>query len=210
MLIQPFPSGPLDTNAYLVVCQKSSVAAVIDASSGSCQEISSYLTQHPYKIEKLLLTHSHWDHIADASLFKKKYHTPIYIHVEDAKNLEHPGSDRLRCWVEVQGVSPDHLLSDGEKIKLGELVFQVIHTPGHSPGGVCYYCAEEGVLFSGDTLFKGSIGILSLPTSEPERMWTSLHRLSLLPGKTKIYPGHGPSTTLEEEKWLSQAREIFE
>ncbi len=88
-------------------------------------------------------------------------------------------------------------------------MIKVIHTPGHSPGGVCFYLPSEKILFSGDTLFRGTIGNLSLPTARPDLMWDSLKKLAALPPETKVYPGHGGPTTISAEKWIAHAKGKF-
>lgn len=92
---------------------------------------------------------------------------------------------------------------------MGEFEFVIIHTPGHSPGSICLYDPKHQILISGDTLFKGSIGTLSLPTSQPDRMWPSLEKLGALPVETQVYPGHGEKTCIKDERWLKNAKEIF-
>ncbi len=161
------------------------------------------------KIEKCLLTHSHWDHIAEAAILKNEFGIPLYIHEEDAPNLITPGTDGLPHLFPIKGVHPDHFLYNGEVIQLGDLKIQVIHTPGHTPGGVCFYIAQEKVLISGDTLFRGTIGNLSFTTARPHLMWESLKTLSKLPKETRVIPGHGPETTIGAESWLSNAKELF-
>ena len=123
--------------------------------------------------------------------------------------LEFPGSDGLPCWIKIEGVVPTHLINEGDSLVIGDLHFSIIHTPGHTPGGVCFYCAQEKLLLSGDTLFKGTIGNLSFSTGRPEQMWPSLAKLALLPSDTQVYPGHGEKTTIGNEKWLDKAEEIF-
>jgi hydroxyacylglutathione hydrolase len=209
MIIQAFPSGPFLTNAYVVVCPQTNLAAVIDPAPGSFEPIQSYLTEHQYVPEKILLTHSHWDHIADVAPLKECYQIPVYVHPADAQNLISPGSDLLPCWIEIKGVPPDGWLAEEHPVTIGNLNFVVLHTPGHTPGGVCLYSKEQEVLFTGDTLFRGSIGNLSFPTSCPDLMWESLDKLSKLPPSTKAYPGHGPSTTLGKETWLPNAKKMF-
>ncbi len=210
MNIHVFPSGPFETNSYLAVCKTTRQAAIIDTAPGSYQKIHSYIAEKKIFPSKILLTHSHWDHIADAALFKKHTSLQVCIHPLDTLNLEKPGSDRLPCWISFEGVLPDVLLKENQIIQIGQLAFRVIHTPGHTPGGVCFYCEEEGALFSGDTLFQGTIGSLSFPTAQPHLMWDSLKKLAALPPDTIVYPGHGPSTTIGEESWLSHAKERFE
>lgn len=210
MNIQAFPSGPFSTNSYLIVCLATKEAAIIDAAPDSAQAICAYLDKHGLTCNQLLLTHSHWDHIADVALLKEQLHVQVWVHSLDIPNLEHPGADQLPCWISFPGVHPDHLFEEGESIEVGQLRFSVIHTPGHSPGSSCFYEKQQGVLFSGDTLFKGTIGNLSFPTSQPELMWSSLSKLNQLPPQTKVYPGHGESTTIGAEAWLSHAKEMFE
>jgi glyoxylase-like metal-dependent hydrolase (beta-lactamase superfamily II) len=209
MIIKAIPSGPFETNAYIVVCLNSLTALIIDPAPDSADAIISYLAENNLKPEKILLTHSHWDHIADVASLKKLYDIPVFIHPDDIKNLEIPGSDGLPCWIEIEGVKADGFLNEGDFITCGNLKFNVIHTPGHSPGCICLYEKDEKVLLSGDTLFKGSIGNLSFATARPKKMWESLKKLEKLPGETKVYPGHGPSTTILSESWLGNAEKIF-
>lgn len=204
-----FPSGPFSTNAYVVSCPLTKHTAIIDPAPGSFAAICQALSDHELLPEKILLTHTHWDHIADVSPLQKKYRIPVYVHKEDLPNLEHPGADKLPCWLSIEGVTPDGFLHEGDRIAVGSLAFEVIHTPGHTPGGVCFYAAEAHVLFSGDTLFQGSIGNLSFPTCCPDLMWGSLDKLAKLPTQTKVYPGHGPATTIGAESWLPRAKQVF-
>ncbi|MCE5294384.1 MAG: MBL fold metallo-hydrolase [Chlamydiales bacterium] len=204
--IVSFPSGALGTNAYLVICKKTNKAALIDAPEDSLLKITRECQKRACTLEKLILTHSHWDHIAEASLYKM----PAYIHPEDAYNLKSPGSDKLKSWLSIEGVEPTGYLKEGDVVHIGDSSWEIIHTPGHSPGGICLYCEEEGVLISGDTLFKGSLGRIDLPTSEPERMWPSLKKLSFLPKETQVFPGHGAPTTIGAENWLANAEQIFQ
>jgi hydroxyacylglutathione hydrolase len=209
MIIKIFPSGPFATNAYIIACPETKEAAIIDPAPDSFNKIVSYLDDQQLTPKLLLITHSHWDHTADAAAVKKKYLLPIYIQFEDVKNLESPGSDGLPCWIHIDGVSPTQFINEGDVIHLGKINLRVIHTPGHTPGGVCFYCPEENVLFTGDTLFKGTIGNLSFPTARPHLMWPSLAKLAKLPSQTKVYPGHGDPTTIGAERWLDRAEELF-
>lgn len=208
-MIQAFPSGPFETNAYLVVCTRTRVAAIIDPAPGSFKALIEAIEHQKLTPIAILLTHSHWDHIADVSALKTKYRIPVSIHPLDAPNLENPGSDQLPCWIDIPEVKPDRFFDDGDQIDVGDIQFRVIHTPGHTPGGVCFYSPQEQILISGDTLFKGTIGNLSFPTACPHLMWPSLEKLSKLPSETIVYPGHGPSTKIGEERWLARAEELF-
>lgn len=209
MYIQNFPSGPFKTNAYVAACPSTRQAVAIDPAPGSSEAVRAYLKDNALKCIAILLTHSHWDHIADVSLLKEAYQIPVYVHPLDAPNLEQPGADGLPGLPSLAGVKPDCLLEDGLIIPVGNLSLQVIHTPGHSAGSVCFYEPTEKVLFSGDTLFKGTIGNISFPTSQPELIWSSLDKLAQLSPSTKVYPGHGVSTTIGKESWLPDAQKFF-
>lgn len=209
MIIEILPSGPFETNAYVVGCPVTRKAAIIDPGVESASKVAHALDKHQLSPEKIILTHSHWDHIGDVAPLVEKYHIPVLIHPSDAPNLKEPGSDGLPMWYAIRGVVPDQFIEEGDLIPVGDLLFRVIHTPGHTPGGVCLFCDKEGVLLSGDTLFKQSIGNISFPTANADDMWRSLKKLEKLPAQTRVYPGHGPSTTIGEESWLPRAREYF-
>jgi hydroxyacylglutathione hydrolase len=200
MLIKTFTAGPVDTNCYLVGCPKTHQAAVIDAPQGVASKL---LHEKELKIKMIFITHSHWDHIADAAKLKETFQAPLYVHPYDAENLKRPGADKLPLFFSIDGVEADGFLEEGEVFFIGNLKLQVIETPGHSPGGVCLWFPEEKVLFSGDTLFKGSMGRVDFPFSSPSQMRESLKKLSDLPPDTKVYPGHGPSTTIAAESWIN-------
>jgi glyoxylase-like metal-dependent hydrolase (beta-lactamase superfamily II) len=205
MILQVFSSGPADTNTYLIGCTETRRAVVIDVPFDSAEWLIDKAHKLNLSIEKILLTHSHWDHIAEVALLKERLAIPVYIHQDDVGNLEKPGSDGLPLFFPVTGVAPDAFLEEGQKINVGSLTLQVIHTPGHTPGGVCFYFPDEKILISGDTLFRGTIGNLSFPTARPHLMWDSLKRLAALPHNTIVYPGHGEATTIGREQWISHA-----
>ena len=125
--------------------------------------------------------------------------------------METPGSDRVPGMrgIEIEGVSVEHLIEDGERLFVGEIEFITLFTPGHTPGGVCYYAPHSQILLSGDTLFRGSIGRVDLPTGGATLMWLSLQKLAALPKETVVYPGHGPHTTIGRENWLANAQQHF-
>lgn len=198
-MLRYFPSGPFETNAYLLFCPVTKKGAVVDVPFDSAEPMIRLAQQEQVSIQMILLTHSHWDHIAEVAILKERLGIPVYIHAEDADNLRNPGSDRLLRPRSFQGVEPDGFLEEGQIILLGNLKIQVIYTPGHTPGGVCFFLEKEGILLSGDTLFQGAIGNLSFPTARPERMKHSLIRLLGLPPSTQVYPGHGDPTILAEE-----------
>lgn len=188
------PLGDFATNAYLIV--KDQIAVAIDAPPGAYDFFKKICKSQSYNLKNLLLTHSHFDHIADASLIQEMG-VSVGIHEKDALNCKKPGSDGLPLMMSVGPFVPDFFISEGQLL-LGEFTFDVIHTPGHTPGGVCFVIGEH--MFSGDTLFKGSIGNLSFSTAEPEKMKTSLEKLYVYPGDYIVYPGHGPKTRLNSER----------
>lgn len=200
--IQIFTAGPLETHCILLGCRQTKHAAIFDAPDHSLQPIIRALEKENLKPQMLCLTHSHWDHIADAAKIQEHFAIPLYLHSEDVPNLEKPGADHLPLMFPIKGTKPDHLLKDGQVLHLGTIEIHVIHTPGHTPGSVCFWMPEEKLLISGDTLFQGSIGNLSFPTSRPDLMRGSLKKLAKLPPETQVIPGHGEETTIGDEEWI--------
>ncbi len=198
-----FPTGPLSTNTYIIYCTETRLAAVVDPGLQCHGRVDEFIRKFDLIPQKILLTHSHWDHFGDAAFLKEEYDIPLYVHKMDAENVEDPGADGLPLFYPIKACLPDSLLEDGQLLQLGNHTLQVIHTPGHSPGGVCFYCKEEGVLLSGDTLFKGTMGRVDFPSASPDAMSLSLKKLSKLPADTKVYPGHGNSTTIGAESWIA-------
>lgn len=207
--LEIFTTGPLRNNTILLCCTTKRVAAVIDPTLGSESKILAYLKKENCELQWVWLTHSHWDHIAEVAKIKKSTEAKVAIHIGDALNLQQPGSDGLNIFVTIEGVKPDLLLKDHQKLSLGDISVEVIHTPGHSPGSVCYFLPKEKILLSGDTLFRGCMGNISSATAQPDRMMESLKRLSELPPETRVIPGHGEETTIKDENWLSKAEEMF-
>lgn len=208
-MIEIFPCGPVNTNTLLVYCAKEKEGAIVDPALGSTKSIKAFVEKHGLKPTKVLLTHSHWDHIADLKELVDLWPMDIYVHPLDAPNVAKPGSDGLKAPISIQGVAPTHLVSDGEIITVGTIRLQVIETPGHTPGGICFYIPEEGLLISGDTLFQHSYGRLDLPTARPTAMISSLEKLSRLPDATVVFPGHGPKTTIAHERWIKDPRKTL-
>lgn len=209
MIIKAIPSGPYFTNAYVFACSETRKAVIVDPSPKSAPKITAYLDDHSLEPIAILLTHSHWDHIADVAELKALYSIPVCVHALDLPNLENPGADQLPCSIPISGVRADVLIQEGSKIEIGLLCLEVIHTPGHSVGSVCFFEKNRQILFSGDTLFRGTIGNISFPTSDPESMWTSLKKIAQLPPTTVFYPGHGATSTLGRENWLADPQKYF-
>lgn len=191
MKIHTIIVGPIETNCYIVEDEKSQKAIVIDP-GGEAEKIISFLEKHPLKIQAMVITHGHFDHIGAIRKLKEKTKAPILMHESDVFGLsvsDSPPADRF--------------LKDHDNLEVGGLKFEVIHTPGHTPGGISLYCKEEKILFSGDTLFAGNIGRTDLPYSSEEAMIKSLKKLLELPPETKVFPGHGKPTTIGRERFHS-------
>lgn len=203
MILKRWILGELASNAYLLGDEVNKVALVIDP-GGDPWEIIDFLNRNALDLKYILNTHGHADHIAGNAILKKAYeNAKILVHEEDAPMLTSPALN-LSIWLGSVISSPkaDICLNNGDLIELGNLKIEVIHTPGHTPGSVCFYIKDEGVLFSGDTLFCRSVGRTDFPGSSWEALISSIrNKLFRLPKLTKVYPGHGEETTIEEEMY---------
>ncbi|MBN1486566.1 MAG: MBL fold metallo-hydrolase [Anaerolineae bacterium] len=205
-MIVGLPIGLLQSNCYLVYDKESKDAAIVDPGFTEMTPILSEIQDRRLKINYVLNTHAHFDHIAGNMAMTKTFNVPLGLHPQDYDNLiEGGGAD----WFHIAYTpSPDPTLAltDGQVLALGSLNLQILHTPGHTPGSICLYIPEEKSLITGDTLFAGSVGRTDLPGGEAQALSQSLKRLLTLPPETTIYPGHGPTSTLAEEKshnpWL--------
>ncbi len=185
----------------MIVCDHQAV--VVDPAFGSLSGVESLLAEHKAELIAIWITHSHLDHTAGCSDLLQRHPVPLLIHYADAENLTHPGSDGLPAWSGFIPVQPTGFLKNGQELCVGSSRWTVIHTPGHSPGSLCFYNAAANLLLTGDTLFRGTMGAISFPQSCPEMMGESLLRLAALPLETKVYPGHGPTTTIGKERnWM--------
>lgn len=194
----PFQSDYL-ANCY-ILGEENEPCIVIDPGNNENGCLDRYIEKHHNGIVlAYLLTHGHYDHIYGLSSLKHK--APVYIHAEDVKFLTDDRYNLLRG-LKITGYEIN-ALNDGESLNIGGHSFEVIHTPFHTPGSVCFYLKEGNALFSGDTLFHLSVGRSDLPGGNVRQMEPSLRKLMPLPNDTKIYPGHGPSSLLEAEKRLN-------
>jgi len=170
---------------------------VIDP-GGNSDKVIEAINKLNLELEYIFLTHSHPDHLYGAKKMQTKYKKPVYIHSSEMEIIK--GSVEYGKMIGFDNLElPDEIIpfNQDDKLKFGDLVIEVIHTPGHSPGSVCFKI--EDCLFSGDTLFKQSVGRTDLPGGSWDKLEKSLKILKNLEPKTKIFPGHGPMTTLEEE-----------
>ncbi len=190
MNIKTMQVGPLGTNCYLLEDEHTRAAAVIDP-GGDGARIEAQLLADGAELKRILLTHAHFDHTGGvAELHAAHPDVPVFLHPADAARL---GSD-----VFPPIGAPTVPYGDGDVVKLGDLDIQVLHTPGHTPGGVCLLVGDA--LFTGDTLFQGSMGRIDFGGGSYEDIMASLARLAHLPGDFRVLPGHMDASTLERER----------
>jgi glyoxylase-like metal-dependent hydrolase (beta-lactamase superfamily II) len=206
VLIECYPSGPFQTNTYLLISTSTGDAVVVDPAPDSADSLLAAIQQHKKTLLAVWITHSHWDHTADCHALLAQHNVPVMVHQLDSENLISPGSDGLPSLISIPPLTTLTYINDGDVLSLGKGVWTVLHSPGHSLGSVCFYNADDGILLSGDTLFKGTMGNISFPTSSPYLMGETLLKLSALPPATRVFPGHGPSTTIAKERsWMVTA-----
>ncbi len=189
--------GPLGANCYILKCDEKGSAVIIDPGD-EADRLAHAIKEAGLKPEAILLTHGHIDHANAAGALKDTFGCPIYIHRGDRDIVERGESPVL--WGLVRNhCAVDKEIADGDEIAVGDIKFAVLHAPGHTSGSVCYRVGS--LLFTGDVLFRGSIGRTDLPGgSDAAMMQTLKTRISVLDGSTLVYPGHGPETTIEHEK----------
>ena len=199
MIFDSVVVGPLGVNCYIIGCESTREGAVIDP-GGDAERIIAAFSGRGLKIVHVLNTHGHFDHIGANRAILEATGADLLIHEADVPFLTL--ADRAAAAFGVKGENsppPDGFLQDGITIAVGELELKVIHTPGHTPGGCCFY--GNGMVVTGDTLFAESIGRTDLPGGSLEALLGSIQgKLLGLPDDTVVYPGHGPSTTIGREK----------
>ncbi len=199
MIVKKLEVGPIMANCYILGCEKTKEAVIIDPGDDS-DRILMALADKNLKVKYIINTHGHFDHVGANKKMKEVTKASIMIHVEDEPMLAQLDSAAASFGLSAEN-SPDadKHLEDGDEISFGEITLKVIHTPGHSRGGVCLY--TKGYLFVGDTLFAGSIGRTDLPGGDYNTLISNIKKkLFVLPGETVVYTGHGPETTLAREK----------
>jgi len=201
MIVRTLPVGPLQTNCYLVGCEETRLGAVIDP-GGDAADILAAAEQDRLTIQYVLLTHAHFDHIGAVAEVAQATRAPVALHPDDLPILRARGGATMFGIFIRPSPDPSLALSDGQVIEVGALRLQVLHTPGHTPGHVTFHEAQARAAFDGDVLFQMGIGRTDFPGSSFQQLMDSIrNKLFTLPDDTTIYPGHGPATTIGDEKW---------
>ncbi len=198
MIIEKLEVEPFASNCYIVGAESNKEGIIIDPGA-EANRILKRVEDLGLEIKLIVLTHPHMDHIGALKEVKEATGAEVAIHTDDAESLQKQPS-RARFGFSYQAPPPpDRLLKDGDSVDIGDLHFLVLHTPGHSPGGICLL--GEGVVFSGDTLFNFGIGRFDMPGGSGSQLMNSIHtKLMVLPDNTVVYPGHGPETTIGTER----------
>jgi glyoxylase-like metal-dependent hydrolase (beta-lactamase superfamily II) len=198
MIVKRITVGALESNCYVVGDKKSKDAIVIDPGDEP-ERIIEVINENNFKVGAIVCTHAHFDHIGVVGDIQKHTGGKILIHEKD-REIYRGAKDQAALWgFNVDDVpEPDGYIREGEKIQVGKREFEVLHTPGHSPGGICLY--GEGIVFTGDTLFQGSVGRTDFFGGDMEKLKNSFKRLLELPEDTKVFSGHGPDTTIKKER----------
>ena len=192
--------GPVYTNCYIAKNKETGEALIIDPAD-SPSKIELKVNAMGARPVAVLLTHGHFDHIMGVEAVREKYQIPVYACRQEEEMLREPSVNMTDQMGKSCSIRPDVFLDDLQVFEAAGFSIQMIHTPGHTKGSCCYYLKEEGVLFSGDTLFCGSVGRTDFPGGSASQIRNSLHRLlAALPDDTSVYPGHDTSTTIGSEK----------
>jgi hydroxyacylglutathione hydrolase len=201
MILETFPVGQLQCNCTILGDEQTREAMVIDPGD-NIPDILARLAKHRLTLKQIVVTHAHIDHVGGALQLKKATGAPILLNQSDMPLLKM--MDLQAGWLGIatpEVAPPDTSAEEGMVVGIANHAAQVIHTPGHTPGSVCLHFASENLLLAGDTLFAGSIGRTDLPGGDSRKILRSIHdRLLVLPDETRVIPGHGPETTIGQER----------
>jgi glyoxylase-like metal-dependent hydrolase (beta-lactamase superfamily II) len=194
--------GPLEVNCYVICCRQTGEAAVIDPGADSARIIQRIETRG-WRPVMILNTHGHIDHVSANADIADHFKIPVILHADDAFLLEAEDLFGLAPILKARpSPSPARLLNDGDRVELGELEIEVLHTPGHTPGGCCLLL--DSICFSGDTVFSGSIGRTDLPGGDYDTLMESIRdKILPLDDDIELLPGHGPETSVGQERELN-------
>lgn len=203
MFVRGLPVGPLQANCFIIGCPETGEAAVIDPGA-EAGRILKVLDKENLKLKYIIDTHGHFDHIGANGALRERTGAPILIHCDDGPMLTDAQLNGSLLWRDLgsgtlDGPAADRLVEDGEETEVGRLTLRFIHTPGHTPGGMCILL--DDLVITGDTLFQGSIGRTDFPGGSFEVLMDSIHqKLLVLEDSVRVLPGHGPETTIGEER----------
>jgi hydroxyacylglutathione hydrolase len=206
LIVLTLPVGIIQTNCYVAGCEETKEAVIIDP-GGNPERILAAIKRQGLAVQYVLNTHAHFDHTDGNKAVVEATGAALAIHALDRPLLEAGGGGAWFGMGTVAGPAPTVELKAGDPLAVGKLCFEVLHTPGHTPGHVCFFERNKEVLFDGDVLFCQGVGRADLPGGDWQQLMDSIQRvLFALPDETVVYPGHGPATTIGEEKrsnpWL--------
>ncbi|GJQ59101.1 MAG: MBL fold metallo-hydrolase [Candidatus Scalindua sp. AMX11] len=199
MIIKKVVVGPLEVNCFIIACEESKKAAIIDP-GGDADDIINTIENEGLKPEFIINTHAHFDHVGAVKTLQEHFKIDFLLHKDDLFLIDTLDKQVMMFGLDqVEKPEVNKFVSGGDTVTLGQLTIKIIHTPGHTPGGVCYFVDET--LFVGDTLFAGSIGRTDFPGSSYDQLIHSIkENLFPLGDNVTVYAGHGPSTTIGNEK----------
>ncbi len=198
--------GPIATNVHLLADSRSREAIAIDTAMPCLAWIAETLAERDWTLKLIVSTHGHWDHIGDNAAVAEHTGAQIAVHPLDRERLERP--QPLYAPFEIPPSVPAVELAEGGVVRFGEVRLRVLHTPGHTEGSVCLLSEDDGLLYSGDTLFAAGWGRVDLPGGDPAAMVDSIGRLAALEDRVAVLPGHGAATTIGRERaWMELVRD---
>lgn len=198
MIIEKLIVGPLENNCFIIADEKSKECFVVDPGDEP-DRILDLIHENNFIVKYIVCTHAHFDHVAAVPEIKEETKAKIVLHKDDL-GIYRTTKDQAALWgYEVDPLpEPDIFVSEGDKIEIGDLKFEIFHTPGHSQGSICLY--GKGIVITGDTLFAGSVGRTDLHGGDINKLKKSFKRLMSLPNEIKVLTGHGPESTIKKEK----------
>ncbi len=199
--IERFEDGPIWTNGYLVYDSISLDGMAVDVPIWSSDKIYKRVRELGLNLKFVIATHGHWDHVGEMSKLKALTGARVCAHSSDEWMMRDPNGLLVPSPFPLEPVNIDIPLEDSMEISFGSSVLKIVHTPGHSAGSICLYNEADNVIFTGDTLFAGSIGRTDLPSGSFQEISRSIiNKIFTLPEETRIFPGHGADSTLKKEK----------
>ncbi len=201
MILEMLTVGPFQENCYVIGDEQTGTGAILDPGD-EAMRIALAVEQTNLEIGQILITHAHIDHVGAVAALVDEYSCPVLMHAEAEPMLEQLPTQAMMMGLRFGKVpSVDHYLEDGQVLEVGGLKLEARYTPGHAPGHLAFYAESEAVVFAGDALFAGSVGRTDLFGGNMEVLMRSINeRLMTLPDETQVFPGHGPQTTIADER----------